>query len=120
MFRHRFHLVQRTRLIAISSLTAALALVPAGSSAQTSAQGAQEHRDHGGHPTPQHAQDPHAAHATHEPGPDAPAGEELTALVDLDRARNASGTAWQPEETPHAGFHHMAAGWQLTASCCRR
>jgi hypothetical protein len=107
--RRRFHLVHLTRLVAISSLTAALALVPARSSAQ----GAEEHRDHGGHPRPQPAQDPHAGHATHEPGPDGPAGEDLTALVDLDRARNASGTAWQPEESPHAAFHHTAAGWQL-------
>ena len=55
----------------------------------------------GGHPQPQQAQDPHAAHATHEPGPDAPARQDLTAPGGRSaRARNASGTAWQPEENP--------------------
>ncbi len=34
-------------------------------------------------------------------------------VIDLDRARNASGTAWQPEETPPAAFHGTAGGWRL-------
>ena len=34
-------------------------------------------------------------------------------LLDLETARNASGTAWQPVLTPHAAYHHRARGWDL-------
>jgi hypothetical protein len=34
-------------------------------------------------------------------------------VVDLEMLRNASGTAWQPETTPHAALHAKAAGFDL-------
>ena len=34
-------------------------------------------------------------------------------VVDLELARNASGTAWQPETTPHAAIHGHAGGFDL-------
>jgi hypothetical protein len=34
-------------------------------------------------------------------------------LLDLERRRNASGTAWQPETVPHTGLHLQAGAWQL-------
>ena len=30
-------------------------------------------------------------------------------------SREASGTAWQPESTPHMGLHAMWNGWDLMA-----
>lgn len=34
-------------------------------------------------------------------------------LLGLAASREASGTSWQPETTPHAAFHMMASGWTL-------
>jgi hypothetical protein len=34
-------------------------------------------------------------------------------VVDLEMVRNVSGTAWQPESTPHAALHTEAAGFAL-------
>jgi len=34
-------------------------------------------------------------------------------VVDLELSRNGSGTAWQPETTPHAAIHGTAAGLEL-------
>jgi hypothetical protein len=56
----------------------------------------------------------HGEHAGHE-GPDAHQGHAPPTLTRLETARIASGTAWQPTETPHAAFHVQAAGWTLMA-----
>jgi hypothetical protein len=38
---------------------------------------------------------------------------ERPSVVDLELKRNASGTAWQPESTPHAALHAEAGGFEL-------
>jgi hypothetical protein len=59
------------------------------------------------------------AHGQHEHHHDGHEGHAMTGaagpedLLDLERRRNASGTAWQPETVPHTGVHLGAAGWQL-------
>lgn len=52
----------------------------------------------------------HHMHGMH-PGDE---GEAAPAtLLELAATREASGTSWQPETTPHAAFHAMASGWTL-------
>lgn len=50
-------------------------------------------------------QDPHAQHMQHM-------AEGATALFE---ARDASGTAWLPDETPMYGLHRQAGAWELMA-----
>jgi hypothetical protein len=50
--------------------------------------------------------DDHAGHR-------AAAQSRTQSIVDLELLRNASGTAWQPETTPHAALHTEAAGFEL-------
>jgi hypothetical protein len=48
--------------------------------------------------------------------PERPGQEHGTApatLLELVARREASGTSWQPELTPHSAFHTMASGWTL-------
>jgi len=58
-------------------------------------------------PMAQEPADPHAGHqmphAEHE-------GHEMAA-----RARDGSGTSWQPDDSPMYAFHASRAGWQLMA-----
>ena len=67
---------------------------------------AQEHEHHQ-HPTdrtdPSDMKSMHAMHAM--PG----------MLGSYGMSREASGTAWQPESTPHDGVHTMWNGWDLMA-----
>ena len=51
-------------------------------------------------------QDEHAGHG-------APAESRKQPVIDLELLRNASGTAWQPEATPHAALHAEAGGFEL-------
>lgn len=52
--------------------------------------------------------DPHAgAHDAHESH--APATDATTSML-----RQPSGTAWQPDETPHAGYHARIGAWTLS------
>ena len=74
---------------------------PAPTRAQHEGHGEQRHESHGEHAPPE-------GHGAHDP-------ESPRSLFDLETARNASGTAWQPELTPHAGYHHMGQKWQLMA-----
>ncbi|HEU0099825.1 MAG TPA: hypothetical protein VFQ67_13765 [Allosphingosinicella sp.] len=72
---------------------------------------AAQHEGHGGTAQP----DP-AGHATHEEAP--PPGrlhpEAMTgALGPYSTTREASGTAWQPETSPHSGAHVTAGRWSL-------
>jgi hypothetical protein len=39
--------------------------------------------------------------------------EHAAAAGTVFAARDASGTAWQPDETPMRGFHYQARGWEL-------
>jgi hypothetical protein len=52
------------------------------------------------------AAQPHA-HPAAEPSPEAPS------VRGIPLSRNASGTAWQPDETPHAAIHTRAGGWDF-------
>ncbi len=55
--------------------------------------------------------DEHAHHSQH-----APAEHEMPALFgDYAAAREASGTSWQPESTPHAALHQVRGEWTLMA-----
>jgi hypothetical protein len=65
----------------------------------------------------QAAEPSHEAHAgAHEPAaPDhtsSPAPEQMSVL-DIPMMRNASGTAWQPDTSPHAALHWEAVGWDF-------
>ncbi|MET0273026.1 MAG: hypothetical protein ABW360_08555 [Phenylobacterium sp.] len=93
--------------------TAAAALLAAGA--------ARGQDPHAGHHMPAPAQeapaDPHAGHAM----PAAPAemdhalmGHAMTgALGGYPMAREASGTAWQPDASVHGGIHSMAGDWMI-------
>jgi hypothetical protein len=41
-----------------------------------------------------------------------PSSESMS-VSDIPMMRNASGTAWQPDASPHAGLHGSAAGWDF-------
>lgn len=83
-----------------------------------------QHQGHGGMPMPM---PPPPAASGPAPGAAATAGSDdngleapvytvmLGALGRYDAAREASGTAWQPDSSPHAGIHAMAGGWMLMA-----
>lgn len=75
----------------------------------------------------QASQDPHSSEAPptepsapatshHEHGAmahaEAPSAEPMS-VSDIPMMRNASGTAWQPDASPHAGLHWSAAGWDF-------
>jgi hypothetical protein len=82
-----------------------------------SAPAAAQHEGHEGHGQP--ASEPQQAAPAAEPPRDDHAGHGAAAqsrkqsIVDLELLRNASGTAWQPETTPHAALHTEAAGFEL-------
>jgi hypothetical protein len=69
------------------------------------------------------AQDPHSGHdmpgMAHEmparppAGPMAPSMAMPAALGPTPASREASGTAWQPDASPHEGPHIMAGDWML-------
>src|SRR4051794_22703801 len=43
-----------------------------------------------------------------------PEGRQMmSALGTGEMSRDASGTAWQPDSTPHAGYHASAGSWML-------
>ena len=81
-----------------------------------------ETRDHSAHAPPaaatapeapapeQAAADPHAGHAA-AGSPDAPAMRG--ALGPYPMSREASGTAWQPDNSHHSGLHAQAGDWTL-------
>jgi hypothetical protein len=46
------------------------------------------------------------------PGTAAPSPEAMS-VSELPLTRNASGTAWQPDTTPHAALHWEAGGWDF-------
>src|SRR5687767_11668787 len=84
----------------------ALALALAASPA------AAQHEGHGPPPDAGVARpdDPEAA----EPAPAGPHPHALTgALGSYPTTREASGTAWQPDSTPHSGVHVSAGDWAL-------
>jgi hypothetical protein len=79
-------------------------------------------------PEPTHAGDempmpPEAASAQPHHGPEMPMPSDAAAPDDMSRmtgalgpyptTREASGTAWQPDDTPHAGAHVTAGAWAL-------
>jgi len=49
-----------------------------------------------------------ATHAGHQMGK-----SSERPVLEREIARNASGTAWQPDDTPHTALHASAAGWDL-------
>ena len=64
----------------------------------------------------------HTGHGSHPPQPsEAPADDAVAAdpthptgaLGPYSMSREASGTAWQPDGSPHGGVHASAGGWQL-------
>ena len=52
----------------------------------------------------------HGDHAGHAPSP---TGADAFGLPATELGRNVSGTAWQPGDTPHTGWHGRAGAWQL-------
>ena len=99
----------RFRARAVASAASVVALVSLAGSA------AAQHEGHGGPgqgsapappPAEEQRRDDHAQHRE-------PAEGEPQSIVDLELRRNASGTSWQPESTPHAALHTKAAGFEL-------
>jgi hypothetical protein len=83
-------------------------------SALLSAPAAAHHEGHGAPaPEPEQAapaaEPSHDEHAGHPPATE----ERKQSIVDVELLRNASGTAWQPENTPHAALHAEAGGFEL-------
>jgi len=76
-----------------------------------------EHERHEGHGAPATEPQPSpAAEPSHdEHGEHATPGESARppSVVHLEMLRNASGTAWQAESTPHGAVHTQAAGFEL-------
>ncbi len=90
----------------LSSAAVAALLVPAVAFAQDHG----SHQDHGAHQD-QHQQPGHAMPASrHDPSET----HEMTgALGPYPMAREASGTAWQPDASVHGGLHAEAGDWTL-------
>ena len=125
----------------LSAGAAALALlVPAAANAQHAGHGPApaQPAGHGGHAMPgmnqpeqpgqagpeaaqpEHRDMPQAEHGEHqgmampEAGPAAHQGMAMTgALGAYPTTREASGTAWQPDDSIHGGIHAMAGDWTL-------
>src|SRR5262245_10771942 len=55
----------------------------------------------------------HEGHHPAQPEPETTPGAPVLSVVDLELGRIASGTAWQPELTPHAALHTTVAGTDL-------
>ena len=94
----------RARLLAGAAFTASLSLALAAQ--------AQDHSGHAGHgmPAAQPAQSPAQPPAEQPmPGQGAMAGP----LGDYPMTRDASGTSWQPDASPHAGLMTHSGDWML-------
>ena len=82
---------------------------------------ADEHQHHAPAPPPEPAAaDPHAGHdmgAMHQGAtPDGDHAAQMTgALGSYPMAREASGTAWQPDTSQHGGLHLISGEWTLMA-----
>jgi hypothetical protein len=92
------------------------------SEAQPAAPGeAREAREARESPAARDGQAPHADHAGHDaerPAPEAHAGHgdghAMTgAYGPYAASREASGTAWQPDSSPHGGLHRRSGDWTL-------
>jgi hypothetical protein len=86
------------------SLSLAAAVAPAW--AQHEGHGAAHEHHPSGEEQPPEGQPPEGQPAEAQPA-------QPPHALDLEAARNGSGTAWQPENTPHAALHVQAAGWEL-------
>jgi hypothetical protein len=117
-------------------LFATTALVALATAASALAQPAHDHSQHQAAPAPAAATDPHAEHAPTAAPADPHAGHDMSGAMEetrrnhgqLDHAmrgpmggalgtypmgREASGTAWQPDVSSHAGLHAMRGDWML-------
>jgi hypothetical protein len=94
-----------------SAFLAAAALGATASAAPAQAQ-------HMGHEQHQMPQQPQAAPEQAPPSPEGHAGHEMAmtaALGPYPMAREASGTAWQPDSSEHGGLHLMSGDWTFMA-----
>lgn len=130
--------MKRYFLAAASALALAVASAPAAAQHHDHAPAAEPppapppesepaHDHHGDHaapkpePAPAEASaDPHAHHQPAAPEPEAHAGHGAThgmtgALGPYPMARDASGTAWQPDTSLHEGLHGTSGDWTLMA-----
>ncbi|MFL6235373.1 MAG: hypothetical protein ACJ76N_19715, partial [Thermoanaerobaculia bacterium] len=112
--------MQRKTSLFLSALALSLWIAP-----PVIAQDHQEHQDHGEHPAehqehqePEHGTEGHSTQGMegmdmegmhHDHGMHAMRGM----LGAYSMSREASGTAWQPESTPHVGYHTSWNGWDL-------
>ena len=98
-----------------SALLAAVALGAIASATPAKAQ----HVGHEQHQQPQeHQHEQHPPQATPAPGAEGHAGHEMAmsaALGPYPMAREASGTAWQPDSSEHGGLHVMSGDWTFMA-----
>ena len=83
---------------------------------------AAQHHDHGAPavtPTPEQPQPAPETHAHHAPAPQTgdhahhAAAAATAALGPYPMAREASGTAWQPDSSEHMGLHGVSGDWTL-------
>jgi len=54
-----------------------------------------------------------AQEAQHSHGSEPEPAAEEKSVRDIPMTRNVSGTAWQPDASPHVGLHWEAAGWEF-------
>ena len=98
-----------------SALLAAVALGAIASATPAKAQ----HVGHKQHQQPQeHQHEQHSSQATPTPAAEEHAGHEMAmsaALGPYPMAREASGTAWQPDSSEHGGLHVMSGDWTFMA-----
>jgi hypothetical protein len=81
---------------------------------------AAQHAEHGAMPSSTPAEPSRPQPADSMAGMDMGSGDPATrhsagALGSYPMSRDASGTAWQPDASPHRGLHAMAGGWMLMA-----
>jgi hypothetical protein len=74
-----------------------------------------QHEGHGGASSGTAPAETHGGQPDHQVPAEQPDRHEgdRKSIVDLELLRNASGTAWQPESTPHAALHAEAGGFEL-------
>ena len=113
----------KTALLAATALGAIACTTPAQAQhmgheqhqppAQPAPQAEQPHE-----PAPDHIQMEHSQHAMPQPAAEEHAGHDMAmtgALGAYPMAREASGTAWQPDSSEHGGVHLMSGDWTFMA-----
>ena len=109
----------KTALLAATALGALATATPA----QAQHMGHEQHQpapppEQKPEPAADHSQMDHSQHVMPQPAADEHAGHDMAmtgALGTYPMAREASGTAWQPDSSEHGGLHLMSGDWTFMA-----